>query len=77
MTRDFDEELAILEERVKDAVFILRDCQYGIEDLKARLTAAYPGYQPAYTDTKKNESPRSQRSTSVTNARMPLTSPDR
>ncbi len=37
MTRDFDEELALLEERVKEARFLLRDCQYGIRELKRRL----------------------------------------
>ena len=80
MARDFDMELALLEERVKDAVFLLRDCQYGVEKLKARLKAEAPApapAQPANTDTRKNASPRSQSRTAVMKARSPPTSPER
>lgn len=41
--RSMDEDLALLEERVKEARFLLRDCQYGIRELKRRLKAESPG----------------------------------
>lgn len=35
--RPFEEDLALLEERMKEARFLLRDCQYSIRELKRRL----------------------------------------